>query len=916
MPIKLNTTPTDTGADAYTPRFFNKELTGFRCKNGKLSKIGRLNADANPAAVKPGVRRLYPNEIDMRPATVKCGAVSTYQIPMQFMSSKTIDGLDSIPAPKAPDDTHPVLIPVMRVTTKSGIDVDVSLAFDIHAMVFETQHDRGSALRQVWRMTVIARVDDADTAALGHTYVDASWSNRGSVRLLGAIADAVKAAEATRANAAQVIFAADLARNIDGLVRDVAVSPYSVDTDALLAAFEAINTYDAVEAASRMWQADSDTEFARWAACAAVSPDAANRFTRMVSALEYYPIPLEKYAAIYDTLEGLLDADTLKRVIRNNLNLSLMGTMLDIQGAKPKIKRVASTPSAMSAIPSFFSPEQRACVTSDEPLVMSQAVAGSGKSTTIKGRIDYMIAAGVKPSDITVLSFTNAAADHITDICPGVNSMTIASMVHTIYSTNFQHKLSTISTLCNSLDIYAKDDACANSLKHLLRSADRGDSGAFTRINTFVEDNYDEVKRLLDLINQTTLELEIIMCCLHLNDYVEPASVTCDHLIVDEVQDNSIFEFIYLLRFTQKHSCGLYIVGDASQTLYEFRASNPRAINIMESSGIFATYPLQTNYRSNQDILDFANDMLAGIDANRFANLRLRANSMAAVDADTFRDHVRFESVHVSKTREFVDSPLPYVQRHIEPYIDECLKRGESVCVLAYSRIEVSRVKEALETIYAGKNLSIESLVPKKVYDSCVMSNFVRKSFDEAEHMDIAHICAQVVGYICNNLEWYVSGRNQAARDSAVKLLHDWEYTHTAEFKRLAACVGASLMSREQFFDRLRKSMLDYEINANSIKQRLISQHNRDHRDSIDMSRVDIALSTIHSAKGLEFDNVVVLYADTDRAWKQESMRMYYVALTRAMRSELIFVYSAKGESDLEARYRAILAKLEGAQTP
>ena len=50
--------------------------------------------------------------------------------------------------------------------------------------------------------------------------------------------------------------------------------------------------------------------------------------------------------------------------------------------------------------------------------------AGTGKSTVILERIKYLEACGVPADDITVLSFTNAAADNIKEKNPAIGSMT------------------------------------------------------------------------------------------------------------------------------------------------------------------------------------------------------------------------------------------------------------------------------------------------------------------------------------------------------------------------------------------------------------------------------------------------------------------------------------------------------------
>src|SRR5699024_525068 len=137
--------------------------------------------------------------------------------------------------------------------------------------------------------------------------------------------------------------------------------------------------------------------------------------------------------------------------------------------------------------------------------------------------------------------------------------------------------------------------------------------------------NFDEVMNILNTIEQTTLELEIIICYQGIDKLRVPDEYLNNrYLIIDEVQDNSLFEFIYVLKYVNKFKKNLFIVGDCSQTLYEFRASNPRVLNTLESSNIFATHALNINYRSKQEILTFANTLLNIIEANQFAKITLR----------------------------------------------------------------------------------------------------------------------------------------------------------------------------------------------------------------------------------------------------------------------------------------------------
>lgn len=202
-------------------------------------------------------------------------------------------------------------------------------------------------------------------------------------------------------------------------------------------------------------------------------------------------------------------------------------------------------------------------VDAEDKLYVTKDFLVTHNSTTIKGRINYMIAAGVDPKDITVLSFTNAAANHILDICPDIHSMTIARMIHMIYTENFKnHELSTPETIINSIDIYYQHDQIAKDFQKKMYDIVRNEPNAFTNMNNFVEYHYDDIINILNRIGQTCLEMEIIICYQQIDNFIEPPEVQSKYLIIDEVQDNSVFEFIYSLKYVDKHKQSLFIVGE------------------------------------------------------------------------------------------------------------------------------------------------------------------------------------------------------------------------------------------------------------------------------------------------------------------------------------------------------------------
>lgn len=279
--------------------------------------------------------------------------------------------------------------------------------------------------------------------------------------------------------------------------------------------------------------------------------------------MEQYSVPLLAYREVYTAINTLCDPQTASRLMKQNMNLLMNETLHELGSHRDELERAPQSMMATTPIQGQLSPQQKAAVCSTEPLSITQAGAGAGKSTVILARINQLTLCGVAPSDITVLSFTNAAADNIIKKNPNVRSMTIARMIHDLYMTYFPtHELSSVETIANSLGIYMPGDAFALQFSQRLRRLEGRDAqGAYTSLNNFIEAHLEQTIDALNLIKQTSLELEIILAYQMIDRMPLPSGLNIRHLIIDEVQDNSVFEFIYLLRLVSKLKASLFIVG-------------------------------------------------------------------------------------------------------------------------------------------------------------------------------------------------------------------------------------------------------------------------------------------------------------------------------------------------------------------
>lgn len=632
--------------------------------------------------------------------------------------------------------------------------------------------------------------------------------------------------------------------------------------------------------------------------------------SRQLRYLANYAVPLDAYRRIHDQLAATFPANVVATLVKHNLNLLMDHTLAGLEAIKPSLVTPAA-PAAPAGLPGFLSRQQLAAVTSHDPLVMVQAGAGSGKSSVILQRIAYLAACGVDPSDITVLSFTNAAADNITARNPNVGSMTIARMIHDIYALNNPaHELSSIDTIINSLEIFFPNDAVAATFRGVLLDVDKNETSAMAALNAFVENNHDAVVRMLDRIRQTSLELEIIFCYQRIDYMAEPAHTACRFLIIDEVQDNSIFEFVYLLKYVTKHAASLFVVGDASQTLFEFRAANPRALNTLEASGVFTTYQLTTNYRSRQEVLDLANMVLGELETNQIAGIQLEANSLTVPTAASFQDAITLDYRYYPKVRDFVGDLPQMIENTVCPnYVDARLAAGERVAFLAYTRYEVTAMERALERRYP--NRSVASLVSERAYASDVFSKYIKTYWSDVVQVRPGDAAFAVSQGITNNLDKLTrNAGNPKVRRAVVNMIADWWNDNHPVITAWVNLHDQGALPPHLFFERLRDNLIDYEIRHNAIRQSLINQKNRERKQRNQDANADLVVSTIHGAKGLEFDHVVVVYRD-DTQLEQDHKRMFYVALTRAMKTEYVLAYGTKKHPPIQSAYTALVAALE-----
>lgn len=541
MPILLNNLEKDSKSTIYTktysPKFFDEVLTGA----GK--KIGLLNESQNPVNI-PNSRTTTDINIYMRKRKYLNGNTETKFIPLFALDRDAWRYIRSLSL-KDKSVLHQV-----GITADTNYNTNkVYINMIPHGLILETKTDK-STTKTIKKKKLVA------------TYQIFIYLAEDNTQNVASISDTRNISTFTK-NVFYTFYTTNPTQYFTDKLKELEYYHYDIDYKKV---YDYINSYDLYQGIcekSKIWQETINEEFDLFFDNLKTIPhskDVLNTVSKILHRIEDYNIPLDLYRDIYKSLISTFDHDIATTLCKQNLNLLLSDTLNNLNNNKSQLTSFKANPKAK--IDPKFSNEQKAAIKAEEPLVMVQSGAGSGKSSVVLARIKYLMDCGIKPEDITVLSFTNAAANNIMNKNPGVNSYTIAKMIHEIYTLNYpKHELSTIDTVMNSIDIYFKNDDLAQEFKQKLFSIAKNDPDSFTKMNNFIEKNLTEVLNILDYLKQTTLELEIIICYQQIENLQEPNEIQSKFLIIDEVQDNSIFEFIYTLKYVDKHKESLFIVG-------------------------------------------------------------------------------------------------------------------------------------------------------------------------------------------------------------------------------------------------------------------------------------------------------------------------------------------------------------------
>ena len=317
------------------------------------------------------------------------------------------------------------------------------------------------------------------------------------------------------------------------------------------------------------------------------------------------------------------------------------------------------------------------------------------------------------------------------------------------------------------------------------------------------------------------------------NNEVEISHITKSVLVIDEAQDMNEDEYHLINALMElNEEMRVIAVGDDDQNIYEFRGSSSKYLENFIINNNATKHELLENYRSKSNLVEYTNEF------SKHIKHRLKSTDIFARQ----RDNGELKVVRY------------YTNNLIIPMVNDILSTGLSgtSCVLTKTN------EEALQV--AGL------LLKNKVQAKLIQSN---------DGFSLYHI--QEIRYLINLLNlnddlFVISDDVWAAAKKEIA-------THFRSSNRLDLCFNL-IESFEQTNPKKKyKSDFDTFVRESKLE------------DFYNENGETVFVSTIHKAKGKEFDNVFIML-DNYNAESDEANRVLYVGMTRAKRNLTIHLNS------------------------
>ena len=582
---------------------------------------------------------------------------------------------------------------------------------------------------------------------------------------------------------------------------------------------------------------------------------------------------------------------------------------------------------------------QLEAVKSKDGPILVIAGAGSGKTKTLTYRVARLIEDGIKPENILLLTFTKKAAAEmlsrativLDNRCEKVAGGTFHSFANIIL-----RKYSKLLGLKNNFTIMDRAD-CEDVINHIVGQLFPKKEKRFPKKSTLLdiysksinkvtptkqiiadefpqfahcEDKIIEVhkayvayKRENSVLDYDDLLLYIKLLLENNDGLRKRLSNEYKYIMVDEYQDTNTLQADVIRLLASEHN-NIMAVGDDAQSIYSFRGANYR--NILDFPRLFENtkiIKLEQNYRSTQNILKLTNEIISKAKEKYTKNLFSNIVSPQVPALICAKD---------------TQMEADFICQRILELLDEDISLSD-ICVLTRNarmsyNLEIELSKRAIPFQKFGGPKFMETAHIKDVVahlrvilnpDDVISLTRILLLLKGVGASTVNNIMPIIKGDLKPDIKLLPSNKSQSLTPLFNTLGQLRDYSTTKKPEEIVSAVinyyrpilkdkYDDFSKREKDLDHFEYLSTQYSNLEDFISDLALEPPDASVEGMYKKNSDDEALtiSTIHSAKGLEWDSVFIIgavdgrfpsaYSFNSEEEMDEELRLMYVATTRA----------------------------------
>ncbi len=582
-----------------------------------------------------------------------------------------------------------------------------------------------------------------------------------------------------------------------------------------------------------------------------------------------------------------------------------------------------------------LNPEQEKVVLEGDGPCLVLAGPGSGKTRTIVYRVAYLLARGEEPSHIMLLTFTNHAAREMLNRVVNLvqrNPKVIGGTFHHV-GNKFLRKYIREFGIDENYNILDRDDGrelikdCVEEIEKDLNSEILQEIFSY-KVNTgkdweevirekaspFIENlelikeiykMYESTKRKLNVMDYDDLLWLWYRLLLEKERIREILDEQFLWILVDEYQDTNWLQG-EIVRLLRKNNKNILVVGDDAQSIYSFRGATLE--NMLKFPQIFENtkiFHLISNYRSTPEIINLANEIIKN-------NKNQYRKELKAIPRSGSKPKLVW-AYDEKEEAKFIAEAIKEIHKEGIPY--------KNIGVLFRSNYQSMSLQ--MELTRKGIPFEVRGglrfFEQAHIKDMLSLLKVLYNPMDQISSQRFFRLFSGIGRTYSKRLSEFLYEGKSLERiftmpmkgrtlDGVREIKGIWDGLKNIPWERDIAGT-LSFFFKNYYLDYLKRHYLDYYERSKDIEQLILLAERYDNLENFlselslytytgeriieeEEDKNVLVLSTIHQAKGLEWEFVFIMrlvqgefpnHRSLERGLEEER-RLFYVATTRAKR--------------------------------